>query len=73
MRKQTWKGTRSFCFLDLGRLNPIISFHMHRAIENFAKNSHLRMVMEWKNCGSRKAKYTHLQIKKQNSSYSIHE
>jgi hypothetical protein len=63
MRKQTWKGTWSFSFLDLGRLNPIISFHMQRAIENFAKNSHPRMVVEWNNCGSWKAKYTHLQIR----------
>lgn len=55
-QKETW----FFDFLDDGRLNPIISFHIQRAVENFAKNSHPRVIMEWYDCRSGKTEYTHL-------------
>ena len=57
-KKQTWKVIWSLAFL--GRLDPIISSHMQRTIENFAKNSHARMIMKWNDWGSRKTEYTHL-------------
>ena len=60
MKEQTWKVNWSLAFSDKGRLNPIIRFHMQRAIENFAKNGHPRVVMEWYDWRSRETEYTHL-------------
>ena len=57
---QTWKIGGVLTFLNEGRFNPVIGFHMERTIENFAKHSHPRMVMKGDDRRSRKAEYTYL-------------
>lgn len=60
MTKQTWKIIWSLAFQ--GRFHPIVSSHMQRTIQNFAKNSHARVIMKWNGGGSRETEYTHLHI-----------